>query len=102
MRISTTAGTIEERTVVGLIVLILVALGALGLACASAGGGNGAQRSDDEASDVDAARRSLMVKAQIRARGIHDDAVLDAMRAVPRHRFVPDSMHRWHQAEGEV
>jgi len=102
MRISTTAGTIEERTVVGLIVLILVALGALGLACASAGGGNGAQRSDDEASDVDAARRSLMVKAQIRARGIHDDAVLDAMRAVPRHRFVPDSMRAYAYTDGPL
>ena len=102
MRISTTAGTIGERAVVGLIALILVALGALGLACASSGGGNGAQRSDDEASDVDAARRKRMVESQIRVRGIHDNAVLDAMRTVPRHRFVPDSMHAYAYTDGPL
>jgi len=102
MRISTTAGNVGERAVVGLMALILVALGALGLACAAAGGGNGAQRPDDEASDVDAARRKRMVESQIRARGIHDNAVLDAMRTVPRHRFVPDSMHAYAYTDGPL
>ena len=87
---------------VGLIALILVALGALGLACASAGGGNGAPQSSDEASDVDAARRKRMVESQIRARAIHDNAVLDAMRGVPRHRFVPDSMHAYAYTDGPL
>lgn len=32
-----------------------------------------------------------MVAGQIRARGVRDPAVLAAMAAVPRHRFVPDS-----------
>lgn len=35
-------------------------------------------------------RRSRMVDAQIEARGIHDGRVLDAMRSVPRHLFVPE------------
>jgi protein-L-isoaspartate(D-aspartate) O-methyltransferase len=33
-----------------------------------------------------------MVAEQIEARGIVDPAVLAALRAVPRHRFVPDNM----------
>lgn len=32
--------------------------------------------------------RSQMVETQIRDRGIEDDVILDAMRSVPRHRFV--------------
>lgn len=35
-------------------------------------------------------RRRRMVTDQIEARGIKDRAVLEAMRAVPRHRFVPE------------
>jgi protein-L-isoaspartate(D-aspartate) O-methyltransferase len=34
--------------------------------------------------------REMMVKQQIEGRGIHDPAVLAAMRSVPRHRFVPE------------
>src|SRR5947207_6397908 len=36
------------------------------------------------------AERMRMVDQQLSARGIHDARVLDAMRTVPRHRFVPD------------
>jgi protein-L-isoaspartate(D-aspartate) O-methyltransferase len=39
-----------------------------------------------------AAARDRMVQEQIVARGVSDTAVLRAMRAVPRHRFVPDSL----------
>src|SRR5689334_5176095 len=39
-----------------------------------------------------APRREQMVERQIAARGIADRRVLDAMRRVPRHEFVPDSM----------
>jgi protein-L-isoaspartate(D-aspartate) O-methyltransferase len=35
--------------------------------------------------------RQLMVDAQLRARGISDQRVLDAMLRVPRHRFVPEN-----------
>jgi protein-L-isoaspartate(D-aspartate) O-methyltransferase len=34
-------------------------------------------------------RRLAMVEQQIRARGVDDARVLEAMRSVPRHRFVP-------------
>ena len=37
-----------------------------------------------------AARRERMVETQIRARGVVDPLVLDAMRRVQRHRFVPE------------
>jgi len=36
--------------------------------------------------------RSRMVDEQIAVRGIDDEAVLMAMRTIPRHAFVPDSM----------
>lgn len=39
-----------------------------------------------------AQRREHMVRTQIAARGVRSPAVLDAMRAVPRHRFVPDAL----------
>jgi protein-L-isoaspartate(D-aspartate) O-methyltransferase len=37
-----------------------------------------------------AARRREMVERQLRARGIRDARVLEAMLAVPRHEFVPE------------
>jgi len=37
------------------------------------------------------AARTAMVREQIEARGVSSTAVLEAMRTVPRHRFVPDS-----------
>jgi protein-L-isoaspartate(D-aspartate) O-methyltransferase len=38
------------------------------------------------------ARRLRMVETQVAARGVTDPAVLAAMRAVPRHRFVPEML----------
>ncbi len=40
--------------------------------------------------------RTWMVESQIRNRGILDPRVLQAMRRVPRHRFIP--RHLWDQA----
>jgi protein-L-isoaspartate(D-aspartate) O-methyltransferase len=42
----------------------------------------------DPASDL-ATQRQAMVEQQIAARGITDPAVLEALRAVPRHEFIP-------------
>ena len=42
--------------------------------------------------DPFAAQRERMVAAQIESRGVRDPAVLAAMRKVPRHRFVPESL----------
>ena len=45
-------------------------------------------------SDEGAARdRQSMVEGQLRARGIHDDRVLEAMAAIPRERFI-DARYR--------
>ena len=38
------------------------------------------------------ARRKQMVEQQIEMRGVSDPNVLDAMRRVPRHLFVPDNL----------
>lgn len=38
--------------------------------------------------------REAMVRDQIAARGVRDARVLDAMRQVPRHRFVPEPYRR--------
>jgi protein-L-isoaspartate(D-aspartate) O-methyltransferase len=39
-----------------------------------------------------AAARHEMVRGQIEARGVRDERVLDALRSVPRHRFVPEAL----------
>jgi protein-L-isoaspartate(D-aspartate) O-methyltransferase len=48
--------------------------------------------SQADAQDPTAARREAMVRDQIQARGVQDARVLEAMRSVPRHRFVPDEL----------
>lgn len=66
----------------------LIAMGALltvsALCCAADGGAGGAADGNPST-----ARRAEMVTTQIEARGIDDSCVLDAMRRVPRERFVP-------------
>ncbi|MFP4227831.1 MAG: protein-L-isoaspartate(D-aspartate) O-methyltransferase [Salinivenus sp.] len=42
----------------------------------------------DDSSDLEQTRHE-MVRTQVADRGVSDEAVLDAMRAVPRHRLVP-------------
>lgn len=49
------------------------------------------QKRNPEADEYSRERR-LMVEQQIRARGIRSGAVLRAMRRVPRHEFVPESL----------
>jgi protein-L-isoaspartate(D-aspartate) O-methyltransferase len=39
-------------------------------------------------------QRDYMVRTQIEARGVTDRRVLDAMRAVPRHLFLPENLRR--------
>ena len=52
----------------------------------------GASQNDDARNER---ARRRMVEEQIRARDINDRAVLEAMRRVPRHRFVPASQVRF-------
>ncbi|MCK4403953.1 MAG: protein-L-isoaspartate(D-aspartate) O-methyltransferase [candidate division Zixibacteria bacterium] len=42
--------------------------------------------------NVYAEKRERMVKTQIEVRGVRDKLVLDAMRKVPRHLFVPENL----------
>ena len=37
-------------------------------------------------------QRHRMVERHVEARGVHDSAVLDAMRAVPREAFLPEQL----------
>jgi len=67
------------------------ALAGLLLAGACAAPPTGARQEGpmDETAAADA--RARMVRTQIEARGVTNPRVLAAMRAVPRHRFVPDA-----------
>ena len=55
-----------------------------------------AQEADAPPADGEreAAAREAMVREQLQARGIQDPRVLEAMRTVPRHRFVPAAHRR--------
>jgi protein-L-isoaspartate(D-aspartate) O-methyltransferase len=46
-----------------------------------------------EAGDPFAAARERMVEDQIAARGVRDERVLAALRAIPRHVFLPKPLH---------
>jgi protein-L-isoaspartate(D-aspartate) O-methyltransferase len=48
------------------------------------------------------AQRQSMVQEQIARRGIHDERVLQAMRTVPRHLFVPDDQRQWAYSDGAL
>lgn len=48
------------------------------------------------------AARERMVREQIEARGVRDPRVLAALRAVPRHVFVPPEKRAWAYADGPL
>jgi protein-L-isoaspartate(D-aspartate) O-methyltransferase len=48
------------------------------------------------------AERERMVLDQIEARGVHDGRVLAALRAVPRHRFVPEDLEPSAYSDGPL
>jgi protein-L-isoaspartate(D-aspartate) O-methyltransferase len=48
------------------------------------------------------ALREEMVKTQIEARGVENPRVLEAMRSVPRHRFVPEAFRRRSYQDGPL
>jgi len=52
-----------------------------------------------ENEDAYVRERAGMVASQIRARGIHDERLLNALQTVPRHLFVP--REEWHLAYGD-
>ncbi|MCE2542379.1 MAG: protein-L-isoaspartate(D-aspartate) O-methyltransferase [Acidobacteria bacterium] len=74
--------------------LTALALGGLTIwCCAGAGLERGHPGAAAAAQDAGrAGERERMVDMQIRARGVRDPRVLEAMRTVPRHRFVPPEL----------
>lgn len=90
------------RSVLIITAATLVVLG-IGIACSSRrAAGNptlpaptaspGLTATTAAAGDPFVAERQQMVERQIAARGITNPLVLDAMRAVPRHKFVPEEL----------
>jgi len=55
-----------------------------------------------EGSEPEQERRLRMVSTQIEARGVKDRAVLEAMRKVPRHLFVPPELKRQAYHDGPL
>ncbi len=70
------------------VALLVVALPGL-LACTGAGEHTSDQEENSMAAEF-SRRRQVMVERQIVARGIKDPLVLEALRNVPRHEFVPE------------
>lgn len=68
---------------------VVFTAGGLAPSCADAAAPKPAAQIDDEAT---MSKRSKMVVEQIEARGVVDPRVLAAMRDVPRHAFVPDTL----------
>ena len=56
------------------------------------GSGRAPSQSDSAESQQTRAAREGMIQDQIMARGIRDPRVLEALRKIPRHRFVPPEM----------
>ena len=46
--------------------------------------------------------RKVMIKNQLQSRGIRDDAVLDVMRSVERHNFVPENYRNRAYSDGPL
>jgi protein-L-isoaspartate(D-aspartate) O-methyltransferase len=66
----------------------LISVTLFGSFCMSNDRRPGGERKESE--EPFAKKRYQMVEIQIKARGIQDERVLDAMRMVPRHKFVPE------------
>jgi len=78
------------------VLIIVLAVVLAGCDARPPAGQPGATSESPQGGNVTRAKeRDRMVEAQLVARDITDKRVLDAMRRVPRHRFVPES----HQAE---
>ena len=58
------------------------------------GSGQGHNDHDAPPSDPYGAERANMLETQLVARHIRDERVLDAMRRVPRHAFIPEAFRK--------
>jgi protein-L-isoaspartate(D-aspartate) O-methyltransferase len=64
--------------------------------------GEEATPSQVAADDPETSRRMAMVSTQIEARGVQDSLVLEAMRNVPRHLFVPKELRAQAYRDGPL
>ena len=71
----------------GVVTTFVLALGVIVVVGMAFGWGK--SKKDEPVTDDTTAARMAMVKYQIEGRGVSNAPVLDAMRKVPRHRFVP-------------
>ncbi len=94
----------SARLEVGVAVLSLaMLLGLLGTAAAcAAGNGDGSKSEVPQSDDRERSRRLAMVENQIESRGVRDPAVLQAMRSVPRHLFVPAGERAYAYSDGPL
>ena len=67
----------------------IIVLICLAFACSQISNGKNYQQQKKAGQDIYASKRQAMVERQIQWRGIKDTLVLNAMRKVPRHEFVP-------------
>jgi protein-L-isoaspartate(D-aspartate) O-methyltransferase len=82
---------------------ILATLVAAGGAASGAGAFlPGAERPASPEASPRQGERAAMVQTQLAARGIRDERVLAAMRAVPRHLFVPEALRPFAYADGPL
>lgn len=76
------------------LVSVVVAAAVISTGCNRQSGGSCSGRSSRSRSPESdyASQRKQMVENQLKGRGIDSDRVLEAMRRVPRHRFVPEPL----------
>jgi protein-L-isoaspartate(D-aspartate) O-methyltransferase len=81
----------------------------LSLACAVSAGGcqergtsQGVPSSPPPQARSPETETEAMIRDQLQARGIRDPRVLEAMRRVPRHRFVPEDLRRHAYSDGPL
>ncbi|MEM7434025.1 MAG: protein-L-isoaspartate(D-aspartate) O-methyltransferase [Myxococcota bacterium] len=92
-------GMTRARTMA--VVLLTAAVGVLliGLGPDAGFAPAGGSRLHAQDSDDRAVERREMVKSQIESRGVTNPRVLEAMRSVPRHRFVPPAQQAFAYAD---
>ena len=64
----------------------------LSFACSQNSNGKNYQQQKKAGQDIYTSKRQAMVERQIQYRGVKDTLVLNAMRKVPRHEFVPANL----------
>lgn len=91
---------IKQRRSAAVIIFMLCSILLMNAICN--GDGNMDKKGKEELEKEYESQRNNMVKNQIEARGITDKLVLDAMRKVPRHRFIPENQRKYAYNDGPL